>query len=121
MSLLDDLNYGVALMSVLQSSTKRGIQVFPSVSVIGKSLANIEGSLRCLYPQLKLVKILSSTLNGIGHDLLREEAAPERLAQHRLDLLVFTNKSAGHLEALLRDLASRQFTVRARTNLGAAA
>ncbi|MER6229178.1 MULTISPECIES: hypothetical protein [Streptomyces] len=48
MSLLDDLNYGVALMSVLQSSTKRGIQVFPSVSVIGKSLANIEGSLRCL-------------------------------------------------------------------------
>ncbi|MFJ5920859.1 ABC1 kinase family protein [Streptomyces ardesiacus] len=115
---LEELHYGVALMSVLQYSTKRGIQVSPSVSVIGKSLANIEGSVRCLYPRLKLVKSLSSTLNNIMHDLLREEAAPERLAQRLLDLLVFTNKSAGHLEALLRDLASRQFTVQARTNLG---
>ncbi|CAD5911852.1 protein of unknown function [Streptomyces sp. KY75] len=115
---LDELHYGVALMSVLQHSSKRGIQVSPSVSVIGKSLANIEGSVRCLYPQLKLIKSLSSTLNGIMHDLLREEVASERLAQHLLDLLVFTNKSAGHLEALLRDLASRQFTVQARTNLG---
>ncbi|MFF8092918.1 ABC1 kinase family protein [Streptomyces sp. NPDC016675] len=115
---LAELNYGVALMSVLQYSSRRGIQVAPVVSVIGKSLANIEGSVRCLYPKLKLTKSLSATLNGVMSDLIRQETSPEQLAQHLLDFLSFTDKTAGHLQTLTRDLASRQFTVQARTNLG---
>jgi ubiquinone biosynthesis protein len=115
---LAELNYGVALMSVLQYSSRRGIQVAPIVSIIGKSLANIEGSVRCIYPKLKLTASLSQTLNGVMRDLLREEASPEQLSQHLLDLLSLTDKTAGHLQSLSRDLASRQFTVQARTNLG---
>ncbi|MFF9301822.1 ABC1 kinase family protein [Streptomyces sp. NPDC014764] len=115
---LAELNYGVALMSVLQYSSRRGIQVAPIVSIVGKSLANIEGSVRCLYPRLKLTKSLTSSLNRVLRDLLREETSPEQLAQHFLDLLILTDKSAGHLQALMRDLSSRQFTVQARTNLG---
>ncbi|MEU1084777.1 AarF/UbiB family protein [Streptomyces sp. NPDC005908] len=115
---LSELNYGVALMSVLQYSSRRGIQVAPIVSIIGKSLANIEGSVRCIHPELKLSASLIQTLSGVMRDLLREETSPEQLSQHLLDFLSFTDKTAGHLQSLSRDLASRQFTLQARTNLG---
>lgn len=49
---LSELNFGVTLSTVLMQSTKRGIKTNPMISVLGKSFANVEGSVRLLAPEL---------------------------------------------------------------------
>ncbi|MCS0635771.1 AarF/UbiB family protein [Streptomyces sp. LP05-1] len=115
---LAELNYGVALMSVLRYSTHRGIHVAPIVSVIGKSVANMEGSVRCLYSKAKLRDTLRGTLDTIVRDQLRSELDAEQLGAHLLNLLTLTDKSAAQVHTILSELASRQFTIQTRTNLG---
>ncbi|MFH9425503.1 ABC1 kinase family protein [Streptomyces sp. NPDC017529] len=115
---LAELNYGVALMSVLKYSTHRGIHVAPIVSIVGKSVANMEGSVRCLYGKAKLRNVLRGTLEDIMRDQLNSELDPEQLAAHLVNFLTLTDKTAAQTHAFLNQLAAQQFTVHARANLG---
>ncbi|MFH9423874.1 ABC1 kinase family protein [Streptomyces sp. NPDC017529] len=115
---LDELNFGVALTAVLRYSTSRGIQVTPLVSVVGKSVANIEGSVRCICPDIKLSQALHEALRDILRDLLSEVLSTEQVARAVIDGLTAVAKAPTQMQALLGDLAARQFTVQSRTNLG---
>ncbi|WP_223768041.1 ABC1 kinase family protein [Streptomyces huiliensis] len=115
---LAELNFGVALMSLLRYSTRRGVQITPMTSVLGKSVANIEGSVRYIYPELRLSHVLRKVLRGVMRDLVEEELSTERLAQHLLDAQFLVKKSAPQVQAVLEDMSVRQATVQARTNLG---
>ncbi|MFK8844954.1 hypothetical protein [Streptomyces sp. Ac-502] len=115
---LEELNFGVAFMSVVKYSTARGIQVTPTATIAGKSVANIEGCVRYIYPKLKLANALRGVLEGVLRDLWRETAAPDQIAQWSTDILAMMNAIPGQLQTLLDDIAGRQFTVQARTNLG---
>ncbi|MEE1927799.1 AarF/UbiB family protein [Streptomyces sp. TRM 70351] len=70
---LEELGFGVTLTTVLQHSTRRGIRTSPMVANLGKSFANIEGSIRHLCPELSLVDVFSEELAGIVMD---EHSAP---------------------------------------------
>ncbi|MFK8910809.1 ABC1 kinase family protein [Streptomyces sp. YS-3] len=115
---LAELNFGVALMTLLRYSSHRGIQITPLVSVVGKSVANIEGSVRCLYPKLKLSTALRRTLTTIMRDLLLDTLTEEQAAQAGLHLLSVLTQAPAQLQASLADLSARQLTVQTRTNLG---
>ncbi|MFI2235869.1 ABC1 kinase family protein [Streptomyces chrestomyceticus] len=115
---LEELNFGVAFMSVVKYSTARGIQVTPTATIAGKSVANIEGCVRYIYPKLKLANALRGVLEGVLMDLWREAAAPDQIAQWSTDVLAMMNAVPGQLQSLLDDVSGRQFTVQARTNLG---
>jgi ubiquinone biosynthesis protein len=47
---LERFNFGVQLTSILKFSSKRGIATSPMVAILGKSFANLEGSIRYLAP-----------------------------------------------------------------------
>ncbi|MGA5169626.1 MULTISPECIES: ABC1 kinase family protein [Streptomyces] len=115
---LAELNFGVALMTLLRYSSHRGIQITPLVSVVGKSVANIEGSVRFLYPKLKLSTALRRTLKDIMRDLLLDTLTEEQAAQSALHLLGTLTQTPAQLQASLTDLSTRQLTVQTRTNLG---
>ncbi len=54
---LEDMNFGVSLTTVLAKATKRGIGSPPAVSLLGKSFANLDGSVRCLAPEITLPEV----------------------------------------------------------------
>ncbi|GAA2443792.1 AarF/UbiB family protein [Actinomadura vinacea] len=115
---LQELNFGVALMSLARYATERGIQVSPVISLMGKSMGNIEGSVRYVYPKLKLDKALGNTLQDIIQDVLKESLSGEQGIQLLLDLLHSINTAPGQLQAVLSDVTNRQIGINTRTNLG---
>ncbi|MFE6163242.1 ABC1 kinase family protein [Streptomyces sp. NPDC056486] len=114
---LEELNYGVALLSVLRFSTRRKIQTAPVISVLGKSLANMEGSVRCIYPQLKLSKCITGLLSRVSLHLLSTSMHPEIIATRITGALRAGETSGLQLQALLDDLSAGGLRVRARTAL----
>ncbi|KUL53149.1 ABC1 kinase family protein [Streptomyces sp. NRRL S-1521] len=115
---LEELNFGVALMTLLRYSSSRGIQITPLTSVAGKSVTNIEGSVRCLYPRLKLSTAVRRVLKDIMRDLLLETFSGEQAAQVGLHVLTLMTQGPAQLQAALGDVSDRQFAVQARTNVG---
>ncbi|GHB80189.1 ATP/GTP-binding protein [Streptomyces xanthochromogenes] len=115
---LEELRYGVALMDLARASTRRGIQVSPVITVIGKSVANIEGTVRCVYPGLKLATALERSLSDVVVHMAGEVLSREQAVQTFLDAVHGSAVVPGQLQGVLADVAAGQFAVRARTNLG---
>jgi ubiquinone biosynthesis protein len=118
---LKELNFGVALTSVLKYSSRRGIQSTPMVSVVGKSLANAEGSLRHLYPKLKISEVLRTVLPEIVQDLVKDMVTFEQASQYTLDLLHTAQRAPGDFQRVATDLSDQAFTVRTRDSITNAA
>jgi ubiquinone biosynthesis protein len=114
---LKELNFGVALTSVLKYSSRRGIQSTPMVSVVGKSLANAEGSLRRLYPKLKISDVMRTVLPEIVQELVKDAFTFEQASQYTLALLRTAQRAPGDLQRVTTDLSDQMFTVRTRNNL----
>ncbi|MFJ4836239.1 ABC1 kinase family protein [Streptomyces sp. NPDC088747] len=114
---LAELNFGVALTSVLTFSTNRGIQTSPNVSILGKAVANMEGTVRHIHPSLKLADSIRDVLKDILLDMARDIASPEQLAQYGLHALHALTHGPGEGTRVLNDIADRQLTVHNHTRL----
>ncbi|MFF5106694.1 ABC1 kinase family protein [Streptomyces sp. NPDC000134] len=112
---LEELNFGVALTSVLRYSTRRGVRTTPMVSVVGKSLANAEGSVRGFHPKLKFSELLRTVLPDVMGDLVRERCTLEQGSEYVLYLMGLAQHAPGELQRLRTDLAERQLTVHTRS------
>ncbi len=106
---LGELNFGVSLTTVLEKATKRGIGSAPSISLLGKSFANLEGSVRCLAPELSLAEIFKGEVRGIVMSLLGEFISLEQLGRTAMDLMVTATTSPEQLRGLLADASNRRF------------
>ncbi|MBQ1100630.1 AarF/ABC1/UbiB kinase family protein [Streptomyces sp. b94] len=109
---LAELNFGVSLTAVLEHSTKRGIKTNPMVAVLGKSFANLEGSIRSMCPELSLIDVFESELRHITRKLAAESVSPPQVVRAALDLMVTGNSAVQLTRGLLRDLSVGGFTVR---------
>ncbi|MFE8910869.1 ABC1 kinase family protein [Streptomyces globisporus] len=112
---LAELNFGVALTSVLAFSTSRGIQTTPNVSILGKAVANMEGTVRHIHPALKLSESIRDLLQDIVLDMVRDLASPEQLAQYGLHTLHALTNGPGQGTRVLNDIADRQLTLHNHT------
>ncbi|MFE1521427.1 ABC1 kinase family protein [[Kitasatospora] papulosa] len=112
---LADLNFGVALTNVLAFSSSRGIQTTPNVSIVGKAVANMEGTVRHIHPSLKLSDSVRDALPDILLDMARDLTSPEQLAQYGLHALHTLTQGPGQGNRLLDDLAGRQLTLHNHT------
>ncbi|MFJ8314096.1 ABC1 kinase family protein [Streptomyces sp. NPDC094147] len=108
---LGELNFGVSLTTVLEKATKRGIGSAPSISLLGKSFANLEGSVRCLAPELSLAEIFKGEVRGIVMSLLGEFISLEQLGRTAMDLMVTATTSPEQLRGLLADASNRRFAL----------
>ncbi|TDD61431.1 ABC1 kinase family protein [Actinomadura rubrisoli] len=109
---LEQLDFGVTLTSVLKYSTRRGIQTSPVVSLLGKSFANIEGSVRYLAPELALTEVFEDELRGILFHLASESLSEIQAARTAMDLLIGNTLAPEQFRGLARDMANRELTVR---------
>lgn len=115
---LDDLNFGVAFTSVLKHSTRRGIQTSPAISLIGKALANIEGSVRYLAPELEVMGVFREEFQDLAFDLVRETISEEGAAKLVLDGIQAASSAPEQARSILRDAANRESGMRVTERRG---
>ncbi|MEU9576124.1 ABC1 kinase family protein [Streptomyces chilikensis] len=113
---LEELNFGVTLTAVLQHSTRRGIRTSPMISVLGKSFANIEGSIRHLCPELSIIDVFSEELAGIVTDLVKESLSPQQAVRTALEVITAGASAPQQLRGLTKDLSNRDLTMRMNLN-----
>ncbi|WP_245779885.1 ABC1 kinase family protein [Actinopolyspora lacussalsi] len=106
---LSELNFGVTLTSVLQQSTKRGIKTNPVISVLGKAFGNIEGSVRCLAPELSLTQVFQEQMKRIMLDLVGEHFSLVQAATSMTELMLGVGAAQEQARTLARDLSNREF------------
>jgi ubiquinone biosynthesis protein len=115
---LGTLDFGVSLTSVLKFSTRRGIQTSPAISLIGKALANIEGSVRYIAPELEVMGVFREEFSDLAFDLVREALSEESAAKLVMDGLQVMSAGPEQARSLLRDVANREVGVRVDSRRG---
>ncbi|RLU77119.1 ATP/GTP-binding protein [Streptomyces griseocarneus] len=109
---LDELNFGVSLTAILQMSTKRGIRVNPAIAILGKAFANVEGSIRCLCPEIAMADVLEDEIQEIICALARELLSEKQAACTALEFMHGAPTAALRAQRLLDSLAGNEFTLR---------
>lgn len=115
---LEELNFGITLTTVLRHSTKRGIRTSPVVPMLGKSFANMEGSIRCLAPELSAAEVLRDELTDILMDLACEMFTQTYAARTALELMLAADNGLNQARGIVRDLSNREmkFTTNSETS-----
>ncbi|CAL9383124.1 ABC1 kinase family protein [Streptomyces sp. enrichment culture] len=108
---LEDMNFGVALTTVLAKATKRGIGSPPAVSLLGKSFANLDGSVRCLAPEITLPEVFQAEVPKILFALGRDFLGRNQFARNSMELLLAAVTSPEQVRGVLSDVANRQFAL----------
>ena len=108
---LEDFNLGVSLTSILKYSTRRGIQTPTVVALLGKSFANLDGSIRYLAPELSVLDVFEDEFQNILFEIVQEALSPEQGIKIALQTLVGSLAAPEQARTLVRDLASRDFTI----------
>ncbi|MEV0675199.1 AarF/UbiB family protein [Actinosynnema sp. NPDC050436] len=109
---LDRLNFGATFTSVLGSSTRHGIRTNPAIAVLGKSFANLEGSIRYLAPELSVVGTFQDQLQDIMIDIADETVSEARRADVTLELLTNGTQTLQYVHTALRQLIGGEFVFR---------
>ncbi|GKQ37947.1 AarF/ABC1/UbiB kinase family protein [Streptomyces sp. A012304] len=94
-----ELNFGVAFSAVLEKAARRGIASAPTVGLIGKSLVNLEASVRLLAPHLTFSDLFESEVHGIVLHVLREMISPQHTARRALESLLAYSMAGEQLRA----------------------
>lgn len=115
---LEDLNFGVSLTQILRLASRRGIQTSPTIALLGKSFANIEGSIRHLTPELQLLEVFQAEFQEIVFDLVTEAFSEEQAARITMELLIGTLAAPEQARSITRDLANRELTLNVKQSLG---
>jgi ubiquinone biosynthesis protein len=115
---LEELNLGLSLTSILKYSTRRGIQTPVMVALLGKSFANLEGSVRHLTPELNLLEVFEAEFQNILFELVREALSAEQAVNLGLQTLIGSLAAPEQMRTMIRDISSRQFTVNVNQSPG---
>ncbi|MFF5563771.1 ABC1 kinase family protein [Streptomyces sp. NPDC012623] len=118
---LEDLDFGLTLTSILEQSTKRGIKTNTMIAVLGKSFANIEGSIRCLSPELSLLDVFETELVPIVQGHVKKFASGAQAVHALLEGIDDTTRTPQQLRGIIRDLAEHKLTVNVAHSQGAPA
>jgi ubiquinone biosynthesis protein len=108
---MENINFGVTLSTLLQFATKRGIQTTPIAAIMGKSFANLEGSVRYLAPELRLVDVFEDEVKDILMSLVRETLSPEHAARIAMEQMIAVSTAPEQARSILRDLSNREFVL----------
>ncbi|WP_165985310.1 AarF/ABC1/UbiB kinase family protein [Streptomyces sp. YIM 98790] len=108
---LDELNFGVSFTTVLEKATKRGIASAPTISLLGKSFANLEGSVRCLAPELALSEVFQSEVRTILMALVGEMVSLPQLGRMAMELMLAGVVAPDQFRSVLSDAANRRIAL----------
>ncbi|MGH9036014.1 MAG: ABC1 kinase family protein [Acidimicrobiia bacterium] len=109
---LERFNFGVQLTSILKFSTNRGIATSPMVAILGKSFANVEGSIRYLAPNLSITDVFEDEFKMIAQELARELMGKDAMARSAAQAFLLAFAGPGQVRSILADMANRDTTLR---------
>lgn len=111
-SRLDTMDFGAALCTVMRCAARRGIRTSPLVGMLGKSMANAEGTVRAMAPGLSATEVFRGALKDVLGELARRHLSQDQVARRGLELLAVGDGALGELRTALRLLTSEESTVR---------
>ena len=109
---LERFNFGVQLTSILKFSSRRGIAAPPAVASLGKSFANMEGSIRYLAPHISITDVFEDEFNMISQALAREFMSPEFATRAGAQTILMLLNGPAQARGVLADMANRDMTLR---------
>jgi ubiquinone biosynthesis protein len=109
---LERFNFGVQLTSILKFSTKRGIAASPTIAILGKSFANVEGSIRYLAPNLSITDVFEEEFKVIAQELARQMLGRDAMARMTAQSYLMATQGPGQIRSILADMANRDTTFR---------
>ncbi|MEU1328508.1 AarF/UbiB family protein [Streptomyces sp. NPDC005865] len=110
---LGELDFGAKLTQLLMLSTRRGIQTHPMIALLGRSFANLEGSVRRLAPELSLVNTFTALMPHLVEGFVKEAISPAQRAHSTLELVAAHDKLLGNFDSFADDLAAGTLAFRA--------
>ncbi|GAA2939581.1 ABC1 kinase family protein [Streptomyces enissocaesilis] len=108
---LEELDFGVTLTAVLECSTRRGIKTSPMVSILGKSFANIEGSIRHLCPELSIIDVFEEELRPLVFHLASEHLSGPQAARTLLEAMSTGGQMPQQIRQIVTSLADRELSI----------
>jgi ubiquinone biosynthesis protein len=109
---LERFNFGVQLTSILKFSTRRGIATSPTIAILGKSFANVEGSIRYLAPDLSITDVFEDEFKVMAQELAREALGRDAMARMTAQSYLMAVQGPGQIRSILADMANRDTTFR---------
>ncbi|MBY8886116.1 AarF/ABC1/UbiB kinase family protein [Streptomyces sp. PTM05] len=108
---LNRLRFGASLAALLRHSTRRGIQTNPMIGLLGKSFANIEGTVRYIAPQLSATDVLVDQADRVLAAHALRSLSQQQLSYTALQILSGLETLLPHARAVTRSLSSGELTV----------
>jgi ubiquinone biosynthesis protein len=107
---MDKFNFGTTINRMLRYASRRGIQTTPMIGLLGKSFANIEGSVRYLAPELSISEVFEEAFREIIFDLVHESLSEQQATRMVLEGIMAANALPEQLRSVARDVSSRELT-----------
>ncbi|WP_117208571.1 ABC1 kinase family protein [Allorhizocola rhizosphaerae] len=108
---LDQLNFGVTLTSVMKCSARRGIKTSPMISLLARSFSTLEGSIRCIAPELTVTEVLREDICDIMCHLVGETISHTKAASDVLEAIAIAHSAPEQLRSIVRDVANRDLSI----------
>lgn len=103
---LERLNLGALLVDLLKSAARSGIQAPPVIGLICKSLANMDGTVRRIDPEIDVLETFQTFIPRLLESHARRLASPERAAKVALDMSIGAQRTPFQLATILEKLAT---------------
>lgn len=107
---IERFNFGTTINRVLRYASRRGIQTTPMIGLLGKSFANIEGSVRYLAPELSISEVFEDAFHDIIFDLVGETFSEPQALRLVLEGIMGATALPEQMRTIARDLSSRELT-----------
>ncbi|AEW99517.1 ABC1 kinase family protein [Streptantibioticus cattleyicolor] len=108
---LDRLRFGASLATLLRLSTRRGIRTNPMIGLLGKSFANMEGTVRHLAPHLSATDVLVRQTGRVLGEYAAQSLSQQQLGFTALQLLSGLETLLPHARAVGRSLSGGDLTL----------
>ncbi len=103
---LERLNLGALLIDLLRSAAKCGIQAPSVVALVCKSLANMDGTVRLIDPNIDVLGTFQQFVPQLLEAHARRMASPQRAAKLALDVSIGSQRLPFQIGSILEKLAT---------------
>ena len=110
------MDLGTALLDLTKLSYRHQIGVPSSMTLIGKTMLNLDGTIRRLSPTLDPVQLIRDYMLNVMYHRKLSQFSPSRVSVWLLDALELIENSPRHTGTILDKLANDQFTFNMEVN-----
>ena len=111
-SSLSEINLGRMVMEMTRSSSRHGLRPPPEITMLGKTLLNLDEATATLAPHLDPVAIVREHTGDLMRGRLKRTISTGSLAGAALDATDFLQRLPGRMNAFADQLGSGQFEIR---------